>query len=96
MKHDSAQSLREAIGKYLKEEKLDGKLNEHKLKGIWQELMGPTIASRTDRMFIKKKILYVNMNSAPLKQELNMSKAKVLKLINEKMGIDFIEDAKFL
>ena len=96
MKHDSAQSLREAIGKYLKEEKLDGKLNEHKLKGIWQELMGPTIASRTDRMFIKKKILYVHMNSAPLKQELNMSKAKVLKLINEKMGIDFIEDAKFL
>ena len=96
MKHDSIQSLREAIGKYLKEEKLDGKLNEYKLIGIWQELMGPTIASRTDRMFIKKKTLYVNINSAPLKQELNMSKAKVLKLINEKMGIDVIEDAIFL
>ena len=96
MKHDSPKSLREAIGKYLKEEKLDGKLNEHKLIGIWQELMGPTIASRTDRMFIKKKTLYVNINSAPLKQELNMSKAKVLKLINGKMGIDVIEDAKFL
>ena len=96
MKHDSIQSLREAIGKYLKEEKLDVKLNEYKLFGIWQELMGPTIASRTDRMFIKKKTLYVNMNSAPLNQELNMSKAKVLKLINEKMGIDVIEDAKFL
>ena len=64
--------------------------------GIWQELMGPTIASRTDRMFIKKKTLYVNINSAPLKQELNMSKTKVLKLINEKMGIEVIEDAKFL
>ena len=96
MKHDSIQSLREAIGKYLKEEKLDVKLNEYKLFGIWQELMGPTIASRTDRMFIKKKTLYVNMNSAPLNQELNMSKAKVLKLINEKMGIVVIEDAKFL
>ena len=96
MKHDSPKSLREAIGKYLKEERLDGKLNEHKLIGIWQELMGPTIASRTDRMFIKKKTLYVNINSAPLKQELNMSKTKVLKLINEKMGINFIEDAKFL
>ena len=82
MKHDSPKSLREAIGKYLKEERLDGKLNEHKLKGIWQELMGPTIASRTDRMFIKKKTLYVNMNSAPLKQELNMSKTKVLKSVS--------------
>lgn len=96
MKHDKTQSLREAIGAYLKKEKLDRKLNEHKLIGIWQELMGPIIASRTDRMFIKKKTLYVNMNSAPLKHELNMSKAKVLKLINEKMGIDVIEDAKFL
>ena len=96
MKHDKTQSLREAIGTYLKKEKLDRKLNEHKLIGIWQELMGPIIASRTDRMFIKKKTLYVNMNSAPLKHELNMSKAKVLKLINEKTGIDVIEDAKFL
>ena len=96
MKHNKTQSLREVIGTYLKEEKLDGKLNEHKLKGIWQELMGPIIASRTDKMFIKKKTLYVNMNSAPLKHELNMSKVKVLKLINEKMGIDVIEDAKFL
>ena len=96
MKHNKTQSLREAIGTYLKKEKLDGKLNEYKLIGIWQELMGPIIASRTDRMFIKKKTLYVNMNSAPLKHELNMSKAKVLKLINEKMGIDVIEDAKFL
>ena len=96
MKHDKTQSLREAIGTYLKKEKLDRKLNEHKLIGIWQELMGPIIASRTDRMFIKKKTLYFNMNSAPLKHELNMSKAKVLKLINEKMGIDVIEDAKFL
>ena len=96
MKHNKTQSLREAIGTYLKKEKLDRKLNEHKLIGIWQELMGPIIASRTDRMFIKKKTLYVNMNSAPLKHELNMSKAKVLKLINEKMGIDVIEDAKFL
>ena len=96
MKHNKPQSLREAIGTYLKKEKLDRKLNEHKLIGIWQELMGPIIASRTDRMFIKKKTLYVNMNSAPLKHELNMSKAKVLKLINQKMGIDVIEDAKFL
>ena len=96
MKHDSIQSLKEAIGKYLKKERLDGKLNEHKLIGIWPELMGPTIASRTAKMFIKKKTLYVNMNSAALKQELNMSKAKVLKIINEKMGIDIIDDAKFL
>ena len=55
MKHDKTQSLREAIGTYLKKEKLDRKLNEHKLIGIWQELMGPIIASRTDRMFIKKR-----------------------------------------
>ena len=91
MKHSKTQSL-EVIGTYLKR-KLDGKLNEYKLIGIWQELMGPAIASRTDRMFIKKDF-YVNMNSAPLKHELNMSKAKVLKLINED-GYDVIEDAKF-
>ena len=96
MKNDSTQSIREAIGKYLKEEKLDGKFNEHKLIGMWQELMGPIISSRTARMFIKKKILYVNINSAPLKQELNMSKVKVLKLIHKKTDTHIIDDVKFL
>ena len=96
MKYDNIQSIREAIGKYLKEEKLDGKLNEHKLISMWQELMGPIISSRTSRMFIKKKTLYVNMNSAPLKQELNMSKAKVLKLIHKRIGIEIIDNVKFL
>ena len=55
MKHDRTQSLREAIGKYLKEEKLEGKLNEHKLIGMWQELMGPTIAKSYGSNVYQKK-----------------------------------------
>ena len=81
MKHDRTQSLREAIGKYLKEEKLEGKLNEHKLIGMWQELMGPTIASRTARMFIKKGDGSYPRGGRSVFEELRVNWARMMQIL---------------
>ncbi|NQW27145.1 MAG: DUF721 domain-containing protein [Flammeovirgaceae bacterium] len=90
------QSIKDALSKFLKEKNLDTKLNEHKLITMWDEVMGATISKRTSRLFIKNKILFVHVSSAPLKQELTMSKSKVLALIDEKIGVGILEDIRFL
>ena len=90
------QSIKDALRKFLKEKNLDTKLNEHKLITMWDEVMGATISKRTSRLFIKNKILFVHVSSAPLKQELTMSKSKVLALIDEKIGVGILEDIRFL
>ena len=71
------QSIKDAMRKFLKEKNLNAKLNEHKLITMWDEVMGATISKRTSRLFIKNKILFVHVSSAPLKQELKIGRAHV-------------------
>ena len=74
---------------------LKGKADQTSIITTWEELMGKTIASRTRKMFFKGNTLYVELSSAPLKQELILSKEKIIKLINENVGDKTIEDIVF-
>lgn len=96
MKKDSSIHIKDALKKYLKEEKIDQRFNEKKLITMWSEMMGTPIASRTTGLFIKNKILFVKLSSAPLKQELTLAKAKVLELLETKMGEKIVEDVRFM
>ena len=57
--------------------------------------MGKTISSRTTKLFFKQKVLYVELSSAPLKQELILAKVKILALLNEKVTEGTITDIVF-
>jgi predicted nucleic acid-binding Zn ribbon protein len=96
MKKDSSIHIKDALNQYLKNEKIDQQFNEKKLISMWNEMMGKPIASRTSSLFIKNKILFVKLTSAPLKQELTQAKPKVLELLEQKMGIAVVEDVRFL
>jgi predicted nucleic acid-binding Zn ribbon protein len=85
----------DALKAMLKQFHLEERYEENRLKATWEELMGKPIARRTTRLFVKKKVLYVKLNSAPLRQELNIAKPKMLEIISENFGKDFIEDIRF-
>lgn len=62
---------------------------------MWPDLVGHTIASRTNPLYIKDKKLFVKVSSGPIKKELQMSKQKVLDLIEAKFGADLVQDLAF-
>jgi predicted nucleic acid-binding Zn ribbon protein len=88
-------SLKEAIDSMIDAYKLRGKFDQNKLIASWEEMMGKPISRRTEKMFIKEKVLFVKLNSAPLRQELTMAKAKVLAIIHSNFDKDLVEDVKF-
>ncbi|MFZ9044316.1 MAG: DUF721 domain-containing protein [Cyclobacteriaceae bacterium] len=96
MKRDTSIHIKDALSKYLKDENIDQQFNEKKLISMWGEMMGKPIASRTIGLFVKNKILFVKLSSAPLKQELTQAKTKVLQLLEQKMGTSVVEDVRFL
>jgi len=59
-------------------------------------MMGKPIADRTRRLFIQNKVLYVELSSAPLKQELSMSGSKVKDLLNRQMGENLLDKVIFI
>ena len=75
--------------------KIKGKTDQTTIIAMWEEIMGKTIASRTTKMFFKGNVLYVELTSAPLKQELTLSKEKIMAMLTEKVGTGVIEDIIF-
>jgi predicted nucleic acid-binding Zn ribbon protein len=86
----------EAIKDLLKTYSIKSKYHQTNITASWGEVMGKTIASRTDKIFFKNSVLFVQLNSAPLKNELNMSKGKVLKLLQDKFGKTAVEEIVFM
>ena len=89
------QSLKEAIKEFVQAYRLDEKLNKVRLKIVWKKLMGKTIAKHTIELYIAKKKLYIKFDSAALRSELSYAKEKVIKMINEEMGEEVVEDIVF-
>jgi predicted nucleic acid-binding Zn ribbon protein len=88
--------LEAAFQDLLKAYRLEDKFKEKLLISSWPELVGKTIADRTGNIFIKEKKLFVKITSGPIKKELQLSKSKVLQLIEERMGKSIIEDLVFI
>ncbi len=69
--------------------------NEHKIKKLWQEAVGPAIAQKTEptRLFGTK--LNVSVTSAAWMNELSFHKADILRKLTEGLGRGIVEDIIF-
>jgi predicted nucleic acid-binding Zn ribbon protein len=92
MRKKNEVTIGEAMQEMLREFKLKSRLDETRVQRIWAELMGKTIATYTTQITVRKKVLYLTIISAPLKQELSYAKEKIVKLINEEMGEEYIRE----
>lgn len=86
------EAMRELLDTY----KLKSKYEQTQLINSWERLMGAPIARRTDKLFISDRKLYVKLSSAALKQELNLSKSKILSLFMREFGEVIVDDVVFL
>jgi Dna[CI] antecedent, DciA len=89
-------SLGEAIDAYLNALKIKGKFNESYISAHWEKLMGKTISSRTSKVFVSEKKLYIQLTSAPLREELLKAKSLIIRNINEEMGSEVVEEVVFI
>jgi len=96
MTKDNTHSFSSAFQKFLQSENLEQKFKEKQLITYWEKIMGKTIASRTTKIFIKDKKMFVYLSSAPLKQQMTTSKGRVMELITEELGSGVVNDIRFL
>ncbi|NJN25667.1 MAG: DUF721 domain-containing protein [Cyclobacteriaceae bacterium] len=88
-------TIKEAIDAMIDSYKLRPKFDQNKLINAWESMMGKPIARRTEKMFIKEKVLFVKLNSPPLRQELTVSKSKVLAIIHKEFSKELVMDVLF-
>jgi hypothetical protein len=93
MKEASNQvSLKDALKEMLEVYRLKAKLNQTKINAVWIKLMGTSINKYTREIKLRRNKLYITIESASLRQELSYGKEKIIKIINDELGEDYIED----
>lgn len=91
-KRENEYSIKEAIEALLKSYGMGDKLNEAKIIGSWERVAGSMISGHTRSLNIKNKILFVSLDSAPLRSELMMARSKLVEMLNKEAGINIIDD----
>lgn len=85
-----------SIGDILKEiievNKLDKGLNQISVADAWKNLMGNGVNNYTRNVLLKGSVLYVELTSSVLREELSYGKDKIIKMINEELGREVVRD----
>lgn len=88
-------NIKEAFREMLDDYNIDSKYKATIIKRVWGSVMGKTVASRTRKVSYNKKKLIIKVDSAPLRNELNMSRSKVLLMFEKELGEGVVEEVKF-
>lgn len=76
----------------IKENKLQGGIDEISVKDAWKSMMGNGVNSYTKSVVLKNSTLYVELTSGVLREELSYGKKKIIEMINEELRRDVIKD----
>jgi predicted nucleic acid-binding Zn ribbon protein len=86
------QTMGQAIRELLNSYRLTSKFDEASLIGSWERLAGKPIARRTKKIYIRNKVLFVELDSPSLKHDFSMHKGQVLDLFKKEFGAGIISD----
>jgi len=95
MRRRNAQTLHDILEESLKSLNIDGKIFETRLITAFPEIVGSGIAAHTKNIYISKGTLYVQMDSAVIRNELQMMRQSLIDHLNKKVGHVTIRDIVF-
>lgn len=96
MKHSNEQTLKEVLNSFLNRYKLNDGVYEAQLIKSWAKISGPYIEKHTERIFIKKRHLFVKISSPALKNELSFAREKLVKALNDSINQNVIDEIIFI
>ncbi|MDX9909512.1 MAG: DUF721 domain-containing protein [Mariniphaga sp.] len=95
MKRSNTQSLSEVLREYVRVMRMDRKLKEVDVIGSWETILGKTIARYTRNVFLSKQVLYVEIDSPVVKNELLMMREEIRLRLNELAGEEMVKKIVF-
>lgn len=91
-RNTNTQTLKQAIDRLLKAYGLGDKMAEYDIIDAWEEMMGKTISKRTKNIYFKNSVLFIELESSTLRNEMHLAKSKIIEMINEKAGRELVKD----
>jgi predicted nucleic acid-binding Zn ribbon protein len=89
--HD-IQHIGEAIRQLLKEYHLKPKFDEASVVASWERIVGKPVAKRTKRIYIRNKVLFIELDSPAMKSDLSFHKNQLLKTLEAEFGKEVLKE----
>ena len=85
-------SVGEALNHLLEKSQWKPRINELRMRGEWETIVGKTISKYTRNINLFNKTLTIYTDVAPLKQELQLGKEQLVGCINEYFGERVVDE----
>lgn len=89
------QKLESLIQQFMRQQGLETPLNEYRAVQAWPDIVGPVIARYTGQIFIRNSILYVQIRSAALRENLTHQRTLLAQRVNSQVGAQVIQEIRF-
>ena len=84
-------NISEALKDFVETNKLEKGLDKINVSDAWASLMGNGVNNYTTAIELKSDILYIQLSSSVLREELSYGKDKIISILNEHLGKDIIK-----
>lgn len=91
---DNIKDIGEAIKDFLEAYKLNHKYSNANIGAIWHRIVGEYVSKRTKKVYYSKGCLYLQFDSAALRNEMIYAKSTIKERMNEEIGSDYIKEIK--
>ncbi|MDE5871147.1 MAG: DUF721 domain-containing protein [Muribaculaceae bacterium] len=95
MERRDAVTIGDVLRECLEKSSMQGRLDEVRACEAFPIVVGSHIASMCGRPYMRGGVMTVGTPNASLRSELNMSRGRIVKGINEIMGKDVVKDVLF-
>ena len=95
MKSSNEYTLKQAIEALIDQYKIQERLSETVVINDWEKIVGKMIARHTKNIYIKKRILFIELDNAALRNELSYAKTRLILAINKSLNSEAIDDIVF-
>ncbi len=80
----------------MKSHHLKPKFDEANLIASWERIVGKAIAKRTKKVFVRNKVLFVELQSPTMKHDLGYHKSQMLDLFKKEFGEGVVAEIVFM
>lgn len=92
----STQHISQAIRALLKTQHLKPRFDEASVVASWERIVGKSIAKRTRKVFVRNKVLFVELMSPTMKHDLSYHRTEMLAIFRREFGDDVISEIVFM
>ena len=89
-RHNEHLKLSDVLKEFVDENRLQDGLDKVDVKEAWSRLMGNGVNHYTTNVQLKRDILYVDLSSSVLREELSYGKEKIITMLNEHLEKELI------